>query len=75
MIKTENITINDKVFIRTYSDSGRYVIRDNISYSEAIDPIEFNRVYIEGELITDEEEKEEASAAQIVDILLGEDND
>lgn len=75
MIKTENITINGKVFIRTYSDSGRYVIRDNISYSEAIDPIEFNRVYIEGELIADEEEKEEASAAQIVDILLGEDND
>ena len=75
MIKTENITINDKVFIRTYSDSGRYVIRDNVSYSEAIDPIEFNRVYIEGELIADEEEKEETSAAQILDILLGEDND
>jgi hypothetical protein len=47
MIKTENMTINGKSFVRTYSDSGYMVERDGIRYSEAIDPAEFNRQYIE----------------------------
>lgn len=47
MIKTENITINGKEFIRTYSDEGYMVERDNVRYDEAIDPIGFNRVYTE----------------------------
>ena len=47
MIKTENITINGRDFIRTYSDSGYKVERDEVQYDEAIDPIEFNRIYIE----------------------------
>ena len=49
MIVTENITINGKKLIRTYSDSG-YLIRkagtDEI-YSEAYDPAELGRTYIE----------------------------
>ena len=49
MIVTENITINGKKLIRTYSDSG-YLIRkagtDEI-YSEAYDPAESGRTYIE----------------------------
>lgn len=62
MIKTENLTINGKPFIRTYSDSGYMVERDGIRYSEAIDPAEFNRQYTE----TDEPfegETDEATAA------------
>ena len=47
MIKTENLTINNRVFIRTYSDSGYMVERDGVRYSEAIDPAEFNRKYTE----------------------------
>lgn len=47
MIKTENITINGKEFIRTYSDNGYRVERDGVQYDEAIDPIGFNRVYTE----------------------------
>ena len=47
MIKTENLTINNRAFVRTYSDSGFMVERDGVRYSEAIDPAEFNRQYTE----------------------------
>ena len=47
MIKTENLTINGKSFIRTYSDNGFMVEREGVRYSEAIDPAEFNRQYTE----------------------------
>ena len=67
MIKTENFTIKDKQFIRTYSDSGRYVVRDGISYAEACDPAEFERTYTEGDIMPDED----ADANEILDIILG----
>lgn len=47
MIVTENLTINGKEFVKTYSDSGCYIERDGVQYSEAIDPAEFNREYTE----------------------------
>lgn len=47
MIKTENLTINGKAFVRTYSDNGYMVERDGVRYVEAIDPAEFGRVYTE----------------------------
>ena len=47
MIKTENLTINGKAFVRTYSDSGYMVEREGVRYSEAIDPAQFNRQYTE----------------------------
>ena len=47
MIKTENMTINGKSFVKTFSDSGYMVERDGIRYSEAIDPAEFDRQYTE----------------------------
>lgn len=47
MINTETITIRDKQFIRTYSDQNKYIERDGVQYSEAIDPIDTNRIYIE----------------------------
>lgn len=47
MIKTESMTINGKAFVRTYSDSGYMVERDGVRYGEAIDPAEFDRVYME----------------------------
>lgn len=51
MIKTEIIKINDNDYVRTFSDSNRYVVREGISYEEAIDPVESGREYTEGELI------------------------
>ena len=72
MIKTENLTINNRAFVRTYSDSGFMIERDGVQYSEAIDPIELGRTYtetddpIEGEDMTEIEQK-----AMAYDIITG----
>jgi len=61
MIKTEQLTINEKQFTKTYSSSDFMVERDGVQYSEAIDPSEFGRTYtetdipVEAELIEPEE--------------------
>ena len=47
MIIKENLVINNKDFIKTYSDIGMMVEREGVRYAEAIDPGEFNRQYIE----------------------------
>ena len=47
MIIRETVTINNKQFTKTYSDSGFMVERDGVQYSEAIDPMGTNRVYTE----------------------------
>ena len=47
MIKTEQIQINGKAFVRTYSDQGVMIERDGAVYSEAIDPIGSGRTYTE----------------------------
>jgi hypothetical protein len=47
MIKTENLTIGGREFVKTYSDLGMMIERDGVRYSEAIDPAEFGRQYIE----------------------------
>lgn len=70
MIKTENLTINGKPFVRTYSDSGYMVERDSVRYGEAIDPAHLNRQYTETdepvEGMTETEQK-----ATAYDILMG----
>lgn len=68
MIRTETYLIGEREFTRTYSDSGRYVIRDGISYSEANDPSEFGRTYTEGDLIPSNGEE---TAEDILSIILG----
>ena len=55
MIVKENLTINGREFVKTYSDEGYMVEREGIRYSEAIDPSEFGRTYTE----TDEKIPEE----------------
>lgn len=67
MIKTETYFIGEREFTKTYSDSGRYVVRDGVSYEEAIDPSEFGRTYTEGDPIPSDEE----DAQEILDIILG----
>ena len=68
MIKTENLTIKDKSFIRTYSDSGHNVVRDGVEYSEAIDPAELGRQYTEGDSVEMTETEQKARA---YDVLMG----
>lgn len=68
-IRTETFYIGEREFTRTYSDAGREVVRDGISYYEACDPAEFGRTYVEGDLIPDDD----ASASEILGIILGED--
>lgn len=70
MIITETMTIDNNEFIRTYSDAGRYVVRDGVSYEEAVDPVGFDRTYTEGELIPDQMPTDE-TYAQIGRIMMG----
>lgn len=49
MIKTETIIINGNEFVRTYSTIGKYIERDGVKYSEAIDLPSMGYVYIESE--------------------------
>lgn len=51
MVVTEKITENGRELMRTYSDAGRYVVRDGTAYVEAIDPPNMGRVYTEGDPI------------------------
>ena len=69
MIQTENITINDRMLTRTYSDSGYYIQRDGVRYAEAIDPLDSGRAYTEtDDLIESDLDKIKAEA---YDILTG----
>lgn len=69
MILQENLEINGKSFVRTYSSENRYVVRDGVKYSEAIDPAEFGRTYTEGDKIPADEIEQDAQ--EILDIILG----
>ncbi len=67
MIVTEQFNVGERLFNRVYSDSGRYVVRDGVSYSEACDPSEFGRTYTEGDIMP----VEEGEAEEILNIILG----
>ncbi len=74
MIQTEQITINNKAFIRTYSDAG-FLIHGGSpegDYAEAIDPADAVRTYTETDIPV---EGDEAEAQEILDILLGGDSE
>ena len=55
MIQTEiyNTMPDGTVLIRTYSDSGHYIIQDEtgIEYSEAVDPEKMGRTYTESDRV------------------------
>lgn len=71
-IVQETFEINGRQFVKTYSDEGRYVVggMPEGEYSEACDPAEFGRVYVEGELMPVEQEDIQAKA-EAYDILMG----
>lgn len=66
MIRTENITINGKDFIRTYSDSGFMIERDGVQYDEAVDPIGLGRTYTETDVKSETSNDEYAEAGKIL---------
>ena len=70
MIVQEHFDVNGRDFIRTYSDAGREVVRDGVGYSEACDPAELGRTYVEGDPIPPDEAGL-ADKAEAYDILLG----
>ena len=74
MIKIETVTINGKEFQKTYSDEGYKIERDGVKYSEAIDPLNSNRVYTETteKIEVEEELTEIEEKAKAYDILIGE---
>lgn len=86
MIQTETVKYGERELIRTYSDEGRYVVRDGISYNEAIDPPNAGRTYTEGDIIeypervshsgglniSNEEIEELMDKAAAYDVLMGE---
>ena len=73
MIVTENLTINGKAFVMTYSDSGFKVERDGVRYDEAIDPAELGRMYTETDALIEREDAmtETEQKANAYDIITG----
>lgn len=51
MTRTDGVVLN-----RTYSDAGFMIERDGVRYSEAIDPAELNRKYVETDEPVDPED-------------------
>lgn len=70
MIKTETVTINERQFIRTYSDAGLKIHGGSpeADYDEALDPADLGRTYTETDIPVDGEETE---AEEVLNILLG----
>lgn len=58
MVITETVEINNKTYIRNYSDQGLFIERDGIKYAEAIDPMGTDRVYTETEEVIPDYESE-----------------
>ena len=58
MIQTELIMVDERQFRRTWSDAGFMIERDGAVYSEAVDPVEFDRIYTETDILNEVVEKE-----------------
>lgn len=71
MIIQEHFFIGERDFTRTYSDAGRYVVRDGVEYDEACDPAEFGRTYTEGDFMPADEDDSVQAKAEAFDILIG----
>ena len=66
MLYTEVVTIRGKEFRRTYSDT-YMVMRDGVEYTEAVDPIDTDRVYTESTTPL----SDEITAQEALDIIVG----
>lgn len=70
MIIKEQFKVGERDFIRTYSDKGMMIHGGSpeADYSEACDPAEFGRTYVETDIPID---GGESTAEEILDILMG----
>ena len=59
MIKTELIAVDGRQLRRTWSDTGFMIERDGAVYSEAVDPMDFDRVYTETDMSVESESADE----------------
>ena len=59
MIKDELIVVDKRQLRRTWSDAGFMIERDGAMYSEAVDPVEFDRVYTETDIPVESESEDE----------------
>ena len=59
MIKMELIMVDERQLRRTWSDAGFMIERDGAVYSEAVDPVEFDRVYTETDMPVEPESVDE----------------
>ena len=73
MIVKENIEIGGKGFVKQYSDGGFYIERNSAKYSEAIDPADLSREYIETDepIASGDEQTEVEQKAEAYDYLTG----
>ena len=71
MIITETITINGKEFTKNYSDAGYMIQKFGTEeiYSEAVDPINSGRTYVETDKVI--ETKEEFSDTEFRNMVEG----
>lgn len=72
MIQTEQITINDRAFVRTYSDAG-FLIHGGSpegDYAEAIDPADAVRTYTETDIPVEGDETEAEELIQMLEEAL-----
>ena len=63
MIKTELIVVDGFQLRRTWSDAGFMIERDGAVYSEAVDPVEFDRVYTETDMPLEPESMDDIISA------------
>lgn len=58
MTKDELIMVDGRQLRRTWSDAGFMIERDGSVYSEAVDPVEFDRVYTETDIPVESESED-----------------
>ena len=61
MVKSEVIEINGTQYRKTYSDSGYYIERDGMRFSEAIDVIGADFVYTEADVKIEDDTDQNAN--------------
>ena len=68
-IRTETYMLGEREFTRTWSDDNRYILGGEPygEYTEANDPSELGRTYVEGDTIPDVE----IAAEDALNILMG----
>lgn len=68
MIKSDIIDINSKQYRKTYSDSGFYIERNGMQFSEAVDFIGADFVYTETDIKIDKEPSEQSIEERLSEV-------